>query len=156
MKKLFLILLLPLLISAQNVTQLELDDVNGDTFVLEENLDHDAVVISFWATWCLPCKKEHPALQQVREDFADNDVLIIAISIDSPRSLAKVKNYVKLHKYDFTWLLDPSGETAQEMLVNEVPYTMLVDKSGKVVFTHTGYRKGDEAELKKEIRKLLK
>jgi len=156
MKKLLFILLLPILIFAQNVTQLELDDVNGDTFALEENLNHDAVVISFWATWCLPCKKEHPALQQVHEEFADKDVLVIAISIDSPRSLAKVKNYVKSHKYDFTWLLDPSGETAQEMLVNEVPYTMLVDKSGKVVFTHTGYRKGDEAELKKEIRKLLK
>ncbi len=156
MKKLFFILLLPLLIGAQNVTQLELDDVNGDTFILEENLDHDAVVISFWATWCLPCKKEHPALQQVKEDFPDNDVLIIAISIDSPRSLAKVKNYVKSHKYDFSWLLDPSGEMAQEMLVNEVPYTMLVNKEGKVVFTHSGYRKGDEAELKKEIRKLLK
>ena len=156
MKKLLFIFLLPILIYAQNVTQLELDDVNGDTFVLEENLDHDAVVISFWATWCLPCKKEHPALQQVKEEFADKDVLVIAISIDSPRSLAKVRNYVKSHKYDFTWLLDPSGETAQEMLVNEVPYTMLVDQSGKVVFTHSGYRKGDEAELKKEIRKLLK
>ena len=157
MKKLFLILfLVPLFIHAQDVKSLELDDVNGDTFVMEDNLNYDATVISFWATWCLPCQKEHPALLEVQKELGADKVQFISISIDSPRSLAKVKSYVRSHKYPFIFLVDPSGEEAQQMLVNEIPYTMLVNREGKVVFRHTGYRKGDEQELKTEIEKLLK
>ena len=146
----------PIFIFAQNVRQIELDEVNGDTFYMAENLDHDATVISFWATWCLPCKKEHPALQQMKEDLSEYDIQLITISIDSPRSLAKVKSYVKSKGFEFTWLLDPNGETSQELLVKEVPFTMLVNSKGKVVYTHSGYRKGDEEHLKSEIYKLLK
>lgn len=156
MKKILFVLLLPILIHAQNVNQIELDQVNGDTFFMAENLDHDATVISFWATWCLPCKKEHPALDQLKKDLAGHDIQIITISIDSPRSLAKVKSYVKSKKFEFTWLLDPNGEVSQELLVKEVPFTMLVNGKGKVVYTHSGYRKGDEEHLKAEIHKLLK
>lgn len=156
MKKILFIFILPLILLAQNVSQFELDDVSGDTFYMAENLEHDATVISFWATWCLPCKKEHPALQQMKKDLKEYDIQLITISIDSPRSLAKVKSYVKSNKYDFVWLLDPNGEVSQELLVKEVPFTMLVNKKGKVVYTHSGYRKGDEEHLKTEIHKLLK
>ena len=156
MRKLLFVLFLPILIYAQNVRLIELDEISGDTFFMAENLDHDATVISFWATWCLPCKKEHPALQQMKEDLADYDLQLITISIDSPRSLAKVKSYVKSKGFEFTWLLDPNGEVSQELLVKEVPFTMLVNSKGKVVYTHSGYRKGDEKYLKTEIHKLLK
>ena len=155
MKKwMFILLLIPFLVVGQNVKQLELDDVNGDTFVLSDNLNHDATIISFWATWCLPCQKEHPALQAMKEKLKDKDIQILAISTDSPRSLAKVKKYVRSHKYDFVFLLDPSGEFARELLVTDIPYTIVLNKNGDVVFTHSGYRKGDELELEKELMKL--
>jgi len=154
-KKITLILfLLPLFLFAQNVKQIELDDVNGDTFVFADNLNHDATIISFWAIWCLPCQKEMPALQALKEKYKDKDIQIISISKDSPRSLAKVKSFVRSHHYDFVFLLDPDGEASSQLLVNNIPYSMLVDKTGKVVFTHTGYRKGDEAEMEKALLKL--
>lgn len=155
MKKLLFLFLLPLFLSAQDIRHLELDDINGDLFIMQENLEYDATVISFWATWCLPCKKEHPALQQLKKDLSDYKIQIITISIDSPRSLAKVKKYVKSNNYDFTYLLDPSGDASRELLVNEVPYTLLADKNGKIVYKHSGYRQGDEEELKAEILKLV-
>lgn len=156
MKKLLFLLIVPVLLFSQNVKQVELDDINGDLFVMNDHLDYEATVISFWATWCLPCKKEQPALQSVLEELDDARVQVISISIDSPRSLAKVKKYVRSHDFDFTFLLDPSGEISRDLLVNEVPYTMLVNRKGDVVFTHTGYRQGDEKLLKEEILKLLK
>ncbi len=155
-KWIFVFLFIPFLMFAQNVKDLELDDINGDTFVLKENLNHDATIITFWATWCLPCQKEHPALQKMKEKLKDRDIQVLAISTDSPRSLAKVKKYVRAHKYDFVFLLDPSGEFSRELLVTDIPYTMVLDKNGKVVYTHSGYRKGDEVHLEKELNKLWK
>ncbi len=154
MKKLIFLILLPLFLFAQNVKQVELNDVKGDLFILKDHLNHDATVVTFWATWCLPCQKEHPALEKIKKKYGDKDIQIIAISLDSPRSLAKVKKYVRTRRYDFVFLVDPNGEVSQKLLVTDIPFTMLVDKKGKVVFTHSGYRKGDESELEKAMQKL--
>jgi len=154
-KVLMLLILLPILLAAQNVKQVELDDINGDTFAFAENLDHDATIITFWATWCLPCQKEQPALQKIKEKYSDKDIQVVAISLDSPRSLAKVKRYVRSHRqYDFVFLIDPNGEVSRGLLVNEIPFSMIVDKTGKIVYTHSGYRKGDEAQVEEELTKL--
>ncbi len=155
LKKLLLFLILiPFLNFAQDFSQFELNDLQGNTFRFKENLNHDATVITFWATWCLPCLKEHPTLQQIKEKYKDKDVQIIAISVDSPRSMAKVKSYSRSHKYDFVYLVDPDREMASQLLVNDVPQTFIINKKGKVVYQHTGYRKGDELELEKELLKL--
>lgn len=153
-KKLFLILfILAGFVWAQNFSRIELNDLEGNNFKFSENLNVDATVVTFWATWCLPCQKEHPALQKLKEKYGDR-LQIIAISTDSPRSMAKVKSYARTHKYDFVFLVDPDREAASELLVNEIPQTFVLDRSGKVVYHHTGYRKGDEQELEKELLKL--
>lgn len=157
MKKIiFLILLLPTLLFSQDLSYLKLQDVSGNEFVFKNNLENDATLVLFWATWCLPCKKEFPAVQSVIEKYEKKNIKIIAISQDSPRSMAKVKSFVKSHKYDFTYLLDPNGEISSKLLVNSVPYTMLLNKEGKVIYSHSGYRKGDENELEKELQKYWK
>jgi len=156
LKKTFaLILLLAGWLVAQNFSQIELNDLDGNTFQFSENLNYDATVVTFWATWCLPCQKEHPALQELKEKYGDR-LQIIAISTDSPRSMAKVKSYARSHKYDFVFLVDPDREVASELLVNEIPQTFLLDQNGKVIYHHTGYRKGDEQELEKELLKFWK
>lgn len=155
MKKLMLLLfLLPLITIAQDLSQIQLTDVDGKNFAFKDHLNNDATIVSFWATWCLPCKKEMPALQALKEKYKDKKILIISISKDSPRSLAKVKSFVKSNNYDFTYLVDPDGEVCSRLLVNDVPFTMLLDMQGKAVYTHSGYKKGDEAELENEILKM--
>ncbi len=153
MKKLFLILLLlPTFLFAQDLSRLRLKDVKGKPFIMKNHLDNDATIILFWATWCIPCRKEFPAIDKLQKKFPDKKIKVITISKDSPRSLAKVKSFVRSHKYDFTYLTDPNGEISSRLLVNSIPYSMLVDRAGKVIYTHTGYRKGDELELEKKIK----
>jgi len=157
MKRFILILVfIPVLLFGQNVSQIELHDVKGNTFKMGDHLDNDGTVIIFWATWCVPCKKEFPKLQVLKEKFNDKDIQIIAVSKDSPRSLAKVKRFVKTHKYDFTNLFDPDGEISAKLLVTDVPHTMLVDTEGKVTYNLTGYRKGDEVEIEKALLNMWK
>ncbi|WP_456439307.1 TlpA family protein disulfide reductase [Caldithrix abyssi] len=152
-KVLIILLFLASVLLAQNFSKIELNDLSGNTFAFAENLNYDATIVTFWATWCLPCQKEHVALQELREKYGDR-LLVIAISTDSPRSMAKVKSYARSRKYDFVFLVDPDREVASELLVNEIPQTFVLDRNGKVVYHHTGYRKGDEIELEEELLKV--
>ena len=88
--------------------------------------------------------------------YAKKNIKVITISKDTPRSLAKVKSFVKSHSYNFTYLIDPNGEICSKLLVNAVPHYFLVDKAGKVFYSHSGYRKGDEAEIENELLKYWK
>lgn len=157
MKRIILLLVfIPILLIGQNVSQLELQDVKGNTFKMADHLNTEGTVLIFWATWCVPCKKEFPQIQAIKEKYEDKNIQIITISKDSPRSLAKVKRFVKTHKYNFTYLLDPDGEASSKLLVNNVPHTMLVDTEGKVTYNLTGYRKGDEVEIEKALLNMWK
>ena len=156
MKRILLLflLILPVITYSQDISNIKLKDVSGKKFLMKDHLKNDATIVLFWATWCIPCKKEFPAVQALLKKYSDKNIRVIAISQDSPRSLSKVKSFVRTHKYDFIYLLDYNRETSTKLLVNSVPYTMLVDSTGKVQYTHRGYRKGDEMELEKEMLKL--
>jgi len=152
MKKLILfILILPSVLISQDISKLKMKDVNGSEFIMKKHLDNDATIVLFWATWCIPCKKEFPEIQKLQQKYQQKNVKVITISQDNPRSLAKVKSFVKSHDYDFTYLLDANGEVSSKFLINSVPYLMLVDTTGTVIYSHSGYRKGDEQQLEKEM-----
>ena len=152
---LILILIRPAWSSGQDLSRIRLKDINGKTFDMSRELDHDATVIIFWATWCKPCKLEFPKVQELKETYSDRDIRVITISQDSPRSVAKVRAFARTHPYEFIYLLDPEGEAGKRLLVNQVPFTLLVNEEGKVVYTKAGYREGDELELEEQILKLL-
>ncbi|MBN1481535.1 TlpA family protein disulfide reductase [candidate division KSB1 bacterium] len=139
---------------AKDVSAIKIKDVDGKMFTMADHLDNDAIIILFWATWCLPCQKEFPAIQNLIDKYPDKKVKVLAISKDTPRSLAKVKSFIRKHDYDFTWLMDSDGSVSANYMVDVIPHSILADASGKIVYTHTGYRIGDELELEKELLQL--
>ncbi len=152
----FFVLVLGALVMAQDISNIRLKDPDGKSYSMKEHLDNDANIILFWATWCLPCQKEFPSIQKIMEKYPDKKINVVAISTDSPRSLAKVKSFVRKNNYPFTFLLDAEGKVSSNFMVNAIPHSLLADSSGKVVYSHTGYRKGDELDLEKELLKLWK
>ena len=114
-------------------------------------------VITFWATWCGPCIKEHNALDEVYSDWKkETGVKIYAVSIDDSRTTAKVKPFIEGKGWDFVVLLDANGDLKRAMNVNNPPHTFLFDGNGKIVYQHTGYFDGAEEELYEEILKVAK
>lgn len=138
-----------------NVT---LKDLNGKSVNIS-TLDNDGnpIVITFWATWCKPCIKEHDALNDVYSDWRDETgVKIYSVSIDDSRSTARVKPFAEGKGWEFDILLDVNGDLKRAMNVSNPPHTFLLDGTGKIVYQHSGYVDGSENELYQEIKKIAK
>lgn len=109
--------------------------------------NHELMIISLWATWCVPCKNELDAINDVYEDWQDEtDVALYAVSIDDSRTVKRVKPLVNGKNWDFEILLDTNNDLKRALGAATVPLTLVV-KNGKIVFRHSGYAPGYEDEL---------
>ena len=130
-------------------------DLEGKRFKLSKALEDGPALITFWATWCRPCRKEMPELQKLRKKYEEHGVQVIAISGDSPVDQAKVKPYIKAQKFDFTVLLDTDGEIRRRFQVEVFPTTFLVGADNRILYRGVGYRRGDEKVLESYLRTAL-
>lgn len=112
-------------------------------------------VVSFWATWCKPCQKELEAVSEIYPDWQeDYDVQLVAITIDTRRQLSKVPALVETKGWEFDVLSDANQAMRNALNFQSIPYTLLVDQNGKIVYEHSGYLPGDEFELEEKIKAL--
>ena len=117
--------------------------------------DGNPIIISFWATWCKPCKKELNAIAEVYEEWQDNSgVKLIAISVDDSRSASKVKPYVNSSGWEYEIYLDSNKDLSRALGVSTVPHTFLLDGNGNIFWEHRGYIEGDEDKLLEEIESI--
>jgi peroxiredoxin len=141
----------------QGVAQdFELDDIAGKSFRLSALQGKSVVVLDFWATWCDPCKIELPRLAEIYEKYRTRGLTIAAISVDGPESVAQVRGVARQLRLPFPVLLDQESRVVA--LYNprrSAPYTVIIDKAGRVVGQHEGYTPGDENGLAREIEGLL-
>ena len=147
-----------LLICFGQLPNIKLKDVEGNSVSISEiNNNGNPIIISFWATWCKPCKAELNAIAEEFEDWVDETgVKLIAISIDDARSSSRVEPYVNAMGWEYTVLMDPNGDMKRAMNVNNVPHTFLLNGEGKIVWDHNNYSPGDENELYHEVVKYAK
>lgn len=133
-----------------------LKDLSGKEIDLQQFAKSGKVtILSFWATWCSPCKKELENMNEVLEEWEEKyDVQLVAVSIDDARNAMKVKPYVDGKKWEFAVLLDVNQESKRALNYPNVPYTVLIDKNGNIVYKHIGYTEGDELVLEEKIAAL--
>lgn len=140
---------------SSSLANLQLDLLDGKAVKLAEYLHTGPVYVTFWALWCEPCKLELRALKSFAKEHEGKPFTILAVNQDSPKSLAKVKAYVKSQSYPFTVVLDPNMQVFQAFNGQNLPFAVLIDKTGKVVSTRSGYLPGDEKEIAEDILKLI-
>ncbi len=134
-----------------SVTVKHLDGQSVDLATYGEN--EKLTVISFWATWCTPCKKELDAINDIYEDWQEEfDVELLAITIDNSRQLTKVPGIVTTKGWEFEVLSADQNEIQTALNFQTIPQTFLIDKEGNIVYSHSGYVPGDEFELEDHIR----
>jgi len=132
-----------------------LENLNGKKVTLRDLLAQGPVLVNFWATWCKPCLKELPYVEELQQKYREEGLTVVAISEDNARSVGKVKSYIQSTVYTFTVLLDTNGEAKRRLKAWATPYTVLFDSDGSKVYAHVGYRPGDEKELTREVKGLM-
>lgn len=139
----------------KQLPSVQLKDMNGKS-VNTSDLGFDGpVVISFWATWCSPCKRELNTIHELYTDWQEETgVNLVAVSIDDQKTMNSVPVYVNGKGWEYLVLMDPNGDFKRAMGVNNVPHTFLMDAKGNIVYSHNNYAPGDEEKLYEEIKKL--
>lgn len=133
-----------------------LKDLDGNWFELSEHLGHDVVYVTFWATWCIPCRREFKHLEALQTDFADSGFLVVGVNTDSAATMSKIKPYLKRYGISYLTVLDPDNNVLDKYNpTRDLPYGVLVDRTGNVHDVFAGYRAGDEIRLRKEVESLL-
>lgn len=161
MKKAFLTLIVMLCAIVSNVQaqlpSVTLKDIHGNV-VRTDTLSNNGkpFIIDFFATWCKPCNRELKAINEVYQDWQDETgVKIFAISIDQAQNINKVKPMVDEYGWEYDVLLDPNSEFKRALGIQMIPYVLICDGTGKIVYKHNGYTEGAENELIEKVRELV-
>ncbi len=160
MKKIALLFSLLLTFNAfsqNNMPNIDVKTLDGNTISMQEvtNQDH-IIIVSLWATWCVPCIKELDAISDVYDDWQEETgVELIAVSIDNSRTVKRVKTLVNGKGWDYKVLLDTNNDLKRALGASTVPLTLVI-KNNKIVLRHSGYSPGSEDELYEKIKELSK
>ncbi|MEW5797852.1 MAG: TlpA disulfide reductase family protein [Bacteroidota bacterium] len=155
MKLLHVLLLPTLFLHSQELGNLTVETIDGEEISIAALSAQGPVLINFWALWCEPCKLEMKQLQSLSEKYKSRHFSIVAVNQDNQKSVSKVPSYVSSQQFTFYIALDPDGEIAQRFNVQNIPFSILFGKNGKIVYKTLGYKPGDEAILEQEIQKVL-
>ena len=132
---------------------LKLKDLSG----IEQNLGSmkgRIVVLNFWATYCIPCRKEMPDLAAIQNEYAALGVQVIGASTDEAADRAKVLQFIRDTKINFPiWLGAGTGDMLRFGLGSALPGTVLIGKDGRIAKVISGIV--NQADLKKQIDAML-
>ncbi len=141
--------------SGEVAADFSLRDLTGQSVSLSE-LKGKVVVVNFWATYCGPCMVEMPHLQAMYTELQSRGFEVLSISIDEARQAGMVKSIAKRNGLTFPVLHDKETTVVSQYNPSKVlPYTVVIDKDGRIHAVHQGYTPGDEVGLKEEIVALL-
>jgi cytochrome c biogenesis protein CcmG, thiol:disulfide interchange protein DsbE len=133
--------------SAPQAPDFTLRTMDGELFTLSKHIGKGPIIMNFWATWCLPCMAEMKAMKPILESRKDEGILVLSLSVDDNKTSGKVKGHVRARKYPFTILMDSEKKVFDAYHAADMPHLFLLNKEGKIVYSHQGYKSGDEKLL---------
>jgi thiol-disulfide isomerase/thioredoxin len=162
MKKLLSLALLmfaTIIAHSQDLPTTQIKDANtGKKLPFNQIVEKGKVtVISFWATWCVPCKKEIKNISLKLEEWKKEvDFNYVTVSIDEARAEGIMRTYAISQGWTFPYYIDVNSDLKRSLNFQSVPFTMIIDKDGKIAWKHIGYEEGGEAEVLAKVKELAK
>ncbi len=134
-----------------------LRDYTGKT-LRDGKTERHAVVVSFWATWCQPCKVEIPLLMKMAEDFKGQPVKIFLVNTKEEKSVTEdsVRAVYKARNYTLRCLVDPTWRAADNFKVTGLPMIVVIDKFGIVRKVNRGFHENFHIDVANLLKSLVK
>ena len=132
-----------------------LSDIEGNEVTLSELLETGPVYMECWDLACVNCIAELDALLPVYDSLKERGLQIVALSVDKPSDEARVRAFVKSKKWPYIVLLDQQQKVKKAYNIIIKPTAFLINMQGEIVYTHIGYKKGDEKRIADEMGKWL-
>lgn len=114
----------------------------------------NVVFLNVWATWCGPCRSEMPLLQGMQDQYAARGLKVIGVSVDEG-GVAGVKAFLASQKIRYPSAIDPEGHIANILQTTVLPTSVLIDRTGHIVWKDAGMLSGPEPALTKAIEQSL-
>ena len=111
------------------------------------------VWVDFWASWCTPCRRSFPWLNEIMVEYADQGFVVVGVNVDTERGLAE--QFLRETPADFPIVYDPEGKLAKEYEVLGMPSSFLLGPDGRVISSHIGFRRDERESYEAAIRSAL-
>lgn len=135
----------------QPVPELRFQDGQGKPRALSE-FRGKVVLLNIWATWCVPCREEMPALDRVQQKLGGPNFEVVALSIDRGGAAAVRRFYEEIGIRALAVYVDPESEAVGKLRTVGVPTTLLVDREGREQWRKTGPEKWDDPAMLERLR----
>ena len=113
-----------------------------------------AVLVNFWATWCVPCRDEMPSIERLRASLEGRPFAVLAVNLAEPES--RIRGFLEKVPVRFTVLLDPDTKTAKAWQAKLLPATYIIGPDGAIRYRHLGELDWSKPEVREAILKLMK
>ena len=111
------------------------------------------IYLDFWASWCGPCRKSFPWMNNIQEKYQQQGLVIISVNVDNNKALAD--KFLAEIPANFTVFYDPKGKVARQFKLKGMPSSYIIDRSGKVISTHVGFSQSKKTKYEQELMALL-
>ena len=111
------------------------------------------IYLDFWASWCGPCRKSFPWMNNMQEKYFKQGLVIISVNVDNNKALAE--EFLAEVPANFNVFYDPKGKVARKFKLKGMPSSYIIDRSGKIVSAHVGFTKSKKMKYEEELKTLL-
>jgi peroxiredoxin len=130
-----------------------LKSMAGKNFNLTEQRGN-IILINFWASWCGPCRKEMPVLQELQEKYQDLGVQVWGVNVEQENQAGR--DFLANLDLSFSIFFDKTNKLSEIYNVEAMPTTVIVDRDGVVRYVYRGFKKGYGKKYAKAIKKLIR
>ncbi len=141
----------PFYVSANPAPQFELTSRSGAVSLAA--LKGKVIYLDFWASWCGPCRKSFPWMNEIQAKYEKDGFVVLAINLDRKRQQAD--EFLAETPANFTIAFDPSGKTADDYRVMGMPTSYIIDRTGEIKASHIGFLTKDQTKLEEHIKTAL-
>jgi cytochrome c biogenesis protein CcmG/thiol:disulfide interchange protein DsbE len=142
--------------SGRSAPNFKLENIDREIIELNDLIGSGPILLCFWSSCCKSAVAQVEAFSGLYEKYVNHGFIMLAISTDDEKTVAKVKPLVKIKKFNFPVLYDTEGTVARMYYAYDMPFYVFIDNQGMIVYSHLGYMKGDEIELEEKINSLIK